>query len=219
MKTDAETFQTIDDVHVGDVASESAAGTHEMRVLAFAATISRHSINRQLLDYAARLLEDEHDVRVDFLDLNDYEMPIYSTDRQNENGIPAEAHDFFERIGAADALLISFAEHNGFYTAAYKNVFDWASRIDMRVFQDKPTVMLSTSPGRNGGANVLRTAVESGVFFGNDVLASLAIPSFTRNFDAATGRIIDPDLDAALRRTTATLPAARASIMSRHGHP
>ena len=218
MKTDAETSQTIDDLHVDDVESMPAAGTHEMRVLAFAATTSRHSINRQLLGYAARLLDDEHGVRVDFLDLNDYEMPIYSIDRQNENGIPAEAHDFFERIGAADGLLISFAEHNGFYTAAYKNVFDWASRIDMRVFQDKPTVMLSTSPGRNGGANVLRTAAESGVFFGNDVLASLAVPNFTTSFDATTGTIIDPDLDAALRRATATLAAAGASSTAQHGH-
>jgi NAD(P)H-dependent FMN reductase len=177
-------------------------------VLAFAATTSRNSINRQLVGYAIRLLEESSaDVDVDAIDLNDYEMPIYSTDRQIENGIPAEAHDFFERIGAADALLISYAEHNGLYTAAYKNIFDWASRIDMRVFQDTPTVMLSTSPGRNGGANVLRTAVASAPFFGNEVLASLAIPNFASTFDSATGSLVDPDLDEQFRAAISTLTA------------
>lgn len=177
-----------------------------MKVLAFAATTSRQSVNRQLIGYAIQLLEDgPSDVEVELIDLNDYEMPIYSIDRQAEHGIPAEAHDFFARIGAADALLISYAEHNGFYTAAYKNIFDWASRIDMRVFQDKPTVMLATSPGRNGGGNVLRTAVASAPFFGNEVLASLAVPSFNHTFDSATGRLIDPELDEQFRSTIATL--------------
>jgi NAD(P)H-dependent FMN reductase len=171
-----------------------------MHVLAFAATTSRRSINRALIDYATRLLEARgDDITVEILDLNDYEMPIYSADRQLDDGIPAAAHDFYRRIGAADALLISFAEHNGFYTAAYKNVFDWVSRIDMRVFQGRPTVMLSTSPGRNGGANVLRTAVQSAPFFGNEVLASLAIPNFSANFDTVSGSITDPELDEQLR--------------------
>ncbi len=171
-----------------------------MQVLAFAATTSRRSINRAVIDYAIRLLEaSDEDITVDILDLNDYEMPIYSVDRQLDDGIPSAAHDFYRRIGEADALLISFAEHNGFYTAAYKNVFDWASRIDMRVFQGTPTVMLSTSPGRNGGANVLRTAVQSAPFFGNELLASLAIPNFSSNFDTVSGSIIDPELDEQFR--------------------
>lgn len=182
-----------------------------MRILAFAASNSTHSINRQLVDYATRLLQDrtDLDVTVETIDLDDYEMPIYSIDRQNEGGIPQAAHDFFDKIGGADALLISFAEHNGNYTAAYKNLFDWTSRIDMRVYQDKPTVMLSTSPGRNGGGNALRMAIGSAPFFGNDLRASLAIPSFHQNFDAATKTITDPDLDAELRAALATLSADR----------
>ena len=63
------------------------------------------------------------------MDLNDYEMPIYSPDRQNEEGVHPLAQKFFDKITEADALIISFAEYNGNYTSAYKNVFDWASRI------------------------------------------------------------------------------------------
>ncbi len=183
-----------------------------MKLLAFAATSSTQSINRQLIAYATRLLAD--DVDVETIDLNDYEMPIYSIDRQNESGIPQLAHDFFDKIGDADALLISFAEHNGFYTAAYKNIFDWASRIDMRVYQEKPTVMLSTSIGPGGGGNVLQTAVASAQFFGNDVLASLAIPSFADNFDDTSGSLSNSGLDAQLRESLATLAMSPQKLAS-----
>jgi len=61
--------------------------------------------------------------------------------------VPDLAHQFYKKIGEADALLISFAEHNGSYTAVFKNLYDWTSRIDMKVYQDKPVVMLSTSIG------------------------------------------------------------------------
>lgn len=178
-----------------------------MQILAFAASTSSKSINKRLLGYAARLLEEGliGDVSVTMLDIHDYEMPIYSQDRQDEGGIPQLAHDFYSAVGAADGLVISFAEHNGFYTAAYKNLFDWTSRIDMRVYQDKPTVMFATSPGGGGAGNALRTAVGSAPFFGNDVRASLSIPRFHEHFDTETGTLTDPELDEQFRAALATL--------------
>lgn len=181
-----------------------------MKLLAFAASTSTQSINNQLVTYAKELLESGQvdgvdDVTVEILDLNDFEMPIYSEDREAADGIPQLAHDFFTAIGAADAVLVSFAEHNGFYTAAYKNTFDWASRINMRVYQDKPVVLLATSAGARGGKNVLETAAMSGQFFGYEVLSSLSIPSFHDNFDAAAGNLINPDLDAQLKTALGAL--------------
>ena len=132
-------------------------------------------------------------------------MPIYSIDRQNEGGIPQAAHDFYAKIGDADAVIISFAEHNGLYTAAYKNLFDWTSRINMRVYQDRPAVLFSTSIGQGGGGNVLNTAVMSGQFFGYDVTASLAIPVFQNSFDIRAGALTDPVLDTKFRDALTTL--------------
>ena len=183
-----------------------------MKLLAFAASNSSQSINRQLVDYAIGLLADGEiegvpagALEISTLDLNDFEMPIYSIDRQEAAGIPQAAHDFYDALGAADALLISFAEHNGSYTVAFKNVFDWASRIDMRVYHDKPIVMLSTSPGGGGGGFVLRTAGHLAGYFGNEVLASLAVPRFGENFDTEAGVLSNSELDAELREALATL--------------
>ncbi len=176
-----------------------------MKVLAFAASNSRESINKQLLVHAADVLRDEinSSVQTQVLDLNDLEMPIYSIDRENANGIPDQAYRFFTAIGSADALLASFAAHNGNYTAAYKNLFDWASRIDPKVYQDKPSVILSTSPGKGGAASVLKLVVESAPFFGMNVLGSLSVPSFNSAFKLGT--LVDPDLASSLRRELKSL--------------
>ena len=162
-----------------------------MNILAFAATNSRESINKDLIHYASTLLSEHH---VEILDINDYDMPIYSIDMETETGIPAAANRFLEKISKADALLISFAEHNGNYTVAYKNIFDWVSRANRDVYQGKPVIMLATSPGEGGAQSVLKLATESVQFFDGNLLASLSVPSFYENFDASEKTIINPEI-------------------------
>lgn len=166
-----------------------------MKLVAFAASTSKNSINKQLVTYAASLVEG---AEVEVLDLNDYEMPLFSVDREAELGHPEQASAFLAKLAAGDALMISFAEHNGSYSAAYKNLFDWSSRIGQKVFQDKPMVLLSTSPGARAGASVLAAATGSAPFFAGHVKASLAIPSFHENFDVELGKLKNEELNAKL---------------------
>lgn len=157
-----------------------------MRILAFAASNSRNSINYKLIDHAAARLRADimPEAQMELLDLNDYEMPIYSIDREHETGIPAPAREFFDRIGAADAVLVSFAEHNGFVTAAWKNIFDWMSRIEMKLWQAKPMVMLAASPGPRAGANVLASQEMLAPHFGADLRGKLGIGKWAEGWDA-----------------------------------
>lgn len=167
-----------------------------MKILAIPASNSKKSINKALINYAASLLP-QHDIEV--IDINDYEMPIYSVDLEEAYGVPDAASQFYQKIEQADALIISYAEHNGNYTVAYKNLFDWTSRVNMKVYQGKPVVMLSTSPGPGGAASVLKLAVESAHFFDGHVKASLSIPSFYDNFDQEKGELSSPELIAKLK--------------------
>jgi chromate reductase, NAD(P)H dehydrogenase (quinone) len=166
-----------------------------MKLIAFAASSSRSSINKKLVTYAASLLEG---AEVELLDLNDYELPLFSVDKEQELGQPQLAQDFLAKLASADALMISFAEHNSCYSAAYKNLFDWCSRINKKPFMGKPMVLLSTSPGARGGATVLGLALSSAPRFDGDVKASLSIPSFGDNFDPQQGKLINADLNAQL---------------------
>lgn len=178
-----------------------------MKILAFAASNSRNSINKKLVTHAATLLEGGiiDGAEVEILDLNDYEMPLFSVDREQAHGIPELAHQFYKKIGDADALLISFAEYNGSYTAAFKNLYDWTSRINMKVYQDKPAVLMAASPGPRGGGNVLKTAKEAAPYFGMQVKADLSMAKFYDNFDVENGRISNPEIQAQLESALAAL--------------
>lgn len=176
-----------------------------MKILSFPASNSRHSINRELLHYAERFLK-AHDI--EHLDIHDYEMPIYSVDRERETGVPDAAKRFLRKIAEADGLLISFAEHNGNYTAAFKNLSDWCSRIDRNIYQHKKMVLLSASPGQGGASTVLAMAESSVPFFGGDVVASLSIPSFHENFDSEAGVLTNEVLADKLEKAMAQLDEA-----------
>ncbi|MEM6383813.1 MAG: NAD(P)H-dependent oxidoreductase [Pseudomonadota bacterium] len=169
-------------------------------ILAFAASNSAASINAQLVLHAAETLRDEMgaDITIETLDLADFDMPVYSPERQAA-GIPAEAHAFYDRLGAADGLMISFAEYNGNYTAAFKNVFDWCSRIKMQIYQDKPLFLMATSPGRGGGQNVLRIASEAAPFFGGKLAGTFNFGPFAEHFDAEGAGVTTPELKRELR--------------------
>ena len=149
-----------------------------MKITAFAATNSTQSINLALVKSALPKLEG-HDIQI--LDLNDYEMPIYSPER-NQVGIPAEALAFNQILKDSDALIIGLAEHNGTFSTAFKNIFDWGSRADKALFQQKPMLLLSTSPGPRGGQFVMESAKNIFPFFGGNIQAHFSLPNFQDNF-------------------------------------
>ena len=125
-------------------------------------------------------------------------MPLFSVDRENELGQPPQAKSFHKIISETDVIVISFAEHNGSYSAAYKNLFDWTSRIDAKVFQNKSLLLLATSPGPGGAASVLNQAVTSAPYFLGNVKASLSVGSFFDNFDAQTNTLSNQELNQKL---------------------
>ena len=154
------------------------------KIIAFGASSSKQSINKQLATFAANQFQN---VSVEILDLNDYEMPIFSVDKEKENGIHPLAQEFYSKLGSTDLIIISFAEHNGNYSTAFKNILDWTSRINAKTFQEKPMLLLATSPGARGGSSVLEIATKRFPFQGGIVKGSFSLPSFNDNFDAEKG--------------------------------
>ncbi|KQR92644.1 NADPH-dependent FMN reductase [Chryseobacterium sp. Leaf180] len=160
-----------------------------MKIFAFAGSNSSTSINRELVKFALKSFS-EHEIN--FINLNDFEMPVFSVDRE-KNGFPEEAKKFLSEIAASDIIICSLAEHNRSYSAAFKNIFDWASRIDVKVFQNKPMLLMSTSPGGYGGGNVMAEAQKFFPMFGADVKETFSLPKFYENFDLENG-VINPEM-------------------------
>ena len=179
------------------------------KIVVFAGSNSSQSINQQIAIHAASVLHETMDaaVEIDLVDLNDYEMPIYSPEREAA-GIPQQAQDFFAKIGAADGLIISLAEYNGSYATAFKNIFDWCSRIDMKMFQEKPMVLMATSPGPNGGRNVHGAAMSGFPFYGGNIVAGFQFGPFAKHFDTETKTVTSPEIKAELQTAIKAIQAA-----------
>lgn len=175
-----------------------------MKIIAFAGSNSSKSINKKLATYATSLFENAN---VEILDLNDYELPLFSVDREAVLGHPSLAQDFLDKITSADLLVVSLAENNGNYSAAFKNLFDWCSRIRTDVFQDKPMLLMATSPGRRGGRSVLDIAQSNLPRYGGNIKAEFSLPLFNEAFDVAKGVISDANKDAELKSIVAQFTA------------
>ncbi len=114
-----------------------------MKVLSIGGSTSLSSINREFALFAASRIDG---ARVTDLDLRSLNLPLYDVNQEAQEGFPPDAQRFLDLIRTHDAIVISLAEHNGSYSAAFKNLYDWVSRIEPNLWSGKPMLLLSTSP-------------------------------------------------------------------------
>ena len=149
------------------------------KIIAFAGSNSKNSINKQLATYVANQVNG---VEIKVLDLIDFALPLYGIDYEIEHGIPDNAQKFLDEIKASDGIVLSLAEHNGAYSAVFKNLFDWMSRIDGKLWSDKPMLLMATSPGGRGGTTVLEIAKRAFPHLGGNIISDFSLSSFSKNF-------------------------------------
>ena len=154
------------------------------KILAFGASSSKTSINKKLASFVANKIAPQEAI---LIDLNDYEMPIYSDDRKRLDGIPEKAYEFKNLIKDSDGIVISLAEHNGSYTAAFKNIYDWISVIEEIVWSYKPILLLSASNGARGGKSVMNAALSRFSQQSECDIPNFSLPKFEENFSDKDG--------------------------------
>lgn len=149
------------------------------KIITIGGSNSKNSITKQLAEYAGNLV---HHVELVSIDLNKFEMPMFSVDIENEEGFSKATVQLNEIFDKADGFIVALAEHNGSYSVAFKNVLDWLSRINGKVWRDKPMILLSTSPGGRGGQSVLEIALSRFPYMGAEIVGSMSLGSFFDNF-------------------------------------
>ncbi len=162
-------------------------------ILTLGGSNSRESINKRLAEHAGSLIQNAEVIN---LDLNDYSIPLYSIDEEKANGFPGDLKKLNQQIAESDGIVLSLAEHNGAYTAAFKNAFDWLSRIESKTWRNKPMLLLSTSPGARGGKSVMAMALDRFPRHDGNIVFSMSFPSFNENFNR--DQVVNPELKAEL---------------------
>jgi NAD(P)H-dependent FMN reductase len=131
-----------------------------VRILAFAGSARRESLNKRLLA-AAIPFAREAGADVTVVDLDDYDMPVYHGDHEAAAGLPPAAQRLREAFLAHDALLVASPENNTSVSSALKNALDWVSRPHagqngLVPYQGKVAALLAASPGALGGLRGLQ---------------------------------------------------------------
>lgn len=98
-----------------------------VRILAFAGSARRESLNKKLVRAAVQAAR-EAGGEVTLVDLDDYPMPVYHGDLEDREGMPENARKLRELFLSHDAFLISTPENNASTSALLKNTLDWLSR-------------------------------------------------------------------------------------------
>lgn len=144
-------------------------------IVAFSGSNSSKSINQQLVHIASKMVEG---AKVQIINIRDYTAVVYGQDEEEENGFPDSMVELRKVIQSADGFIVSSPEHNGSMPTAFKNTIDWLSRMGGKVFNDKPVVFLSTSPGARGGASVMAHLLAIMPHQGAKVVGSHSVGSF-----------------------------------------
>jgi len=135
--------------------------TQALRILALAGSARRDSLHKKLAQRAADMAR-LHGAQVQWIDLADFELPLYHGDLEEAHGQPAKALELRALVKSHDALVIASPEYNGFFSPLLKNTLDWLSRAlpgeeRHATFKDKPVLLLSTARGDSGGVRGLQT--------------------------------------------------------------
>lgn len=179
------------------------------KILAFGASNSKTSINKKLAHFAVSFFEEPAQT---LIDLNDFELPLFGVDLEAEIGPPDNAVRFSNLLEAHDGLIISLAEHNSNFTAVFKNLGDWVSRLGGPTWKNKKTFLLSTSNGGRGGKSAMDIALNILPYRGMDIKAHFSLPFFSENFKEPDG-ITDPEL---LKEFKEQLDKFKASLSDDH---
>ncbi|NNF15673.1 MAG: NAD(P)H-dependent oxidoreductase [Gammaproteobacteria bacterium] len=180
------------------------------RKLLFLAGSSRTaSLNKQLAKQASEIAV-ELGAHATFIDLADFEMPIYNGDLEAEQSLPANAIRLKELFYSHDGLFIASPEYNSSIPPLLKNTLDWVSRVHteqeapLSAYSGKVAALVAASPGSFGGVRVLahlRTMLSS---IGVTVVASqLTVAAAHKKIEA--GRYVDEGTLTRLRNVVKAL--------------
>lgn len=126
------------------------------KILAIAGSLRKDSVNKKIAKAALKAAEADG-AEVEFIDLADYPMPLYDGDIETAKGIPENGLRLKAKMEEADGFIFASPEYNSSFSAALKNVIDWASRQKdqsdkpLSSFKGKTALLLSASPGALGG--------------------------------------------------------------------
>jgi len=176
------------------------------KLLCMAGSIRKESMNKKLAQLAAKMAKKDG-IEKTFIDLKDYEMPLYNGNLEDKNGLPENAIKLKQLFIENDGIFIASPEYNGSFSALLKNTLDWISRShsenepSLSAYKGKVAAISAVSPRPIGG---LRGLVPLRMLLGNLGVTvtptQVAIGSGFKAFDSE-GKLVDERQTSKLQAT------------------
>ncbi|MGH1398579.1 MAG: NADPH-dependent FMN reductase [Alphaproteobacteria bacterium] len=129
------------------------------KLIFFAGSARKDSLNKKLARAAEKIAKDLG-AQTTYIDLRDYELPIFCEDIEAEHGMPEAAQKLKALFIEHDGFFIASPEYNSTFSPLLKNTLDWMSRggaDGTNCFKGKVTAIAAASPGPMGGLRGLPT--------------------------------------------------------------
>ncbi len=128
------------------------------KLLFLAGSARSGSINKKLAQHA-RDLAEKAGAQATFIDLKDYDMPIYDGDLEDAQGLPENTKKLKALFAEHDGFFIASPEYNSSFSPLLKNTLDWISRPDpdnkdeppLLAYKGKVAALAAATPGALGG--------------------------------------------------------------------
>ncbi len=118
------------------------------RIVAFAGSLRRRSLNRALIEAAREVAPPDFTIKA--IEIGG--LPFYDADIETQ-GDPPAVTEFKAALAAADGILIATPEHNSGIPGVLTNALDWGSRLPGRSpLAGKPVMVMGASPSQVGTA-------------------------------------------------------------------
>ncbi|MGA0117842.1 MAG: NADPH-dependent FMN reductase [Ilumatobacteraceae bacterium] len=164
-------------------------------LIAFSGSLRKDSFNTKVLEALPSLAPDGTNIAL--FDISD--LPLYNQDLDADT-VPDIVAALRVAVAEADGVIIATPEYNHSYSAATKNVIDWASRPFMKgPIIGKKSMVIAVGPGPGGGVHAARATAEVLTLLGGTVVAQVTSPTIHEKFNSATLEFTDDALATQLR--------------------
>ncbi len=133
------------------------------------------------------------------------ELPLYNTELDDWECIPAPVREFRLLAGAADAVVISSPEYLHAPSGVTKNALEWL--VGSLGIVGKPALLMSASPGRTGGLRGLAGLLPTLQLMDSLLLDPLSVSRAPVRI-RPDGTVLDPVLESRLQVAVDELMAA-----------
>ena len=131
-------------------------------------SLRKDSYTRVIAKQASELLPDNYQV----IDINIGSLDLYNQDLDDEDRVPQSWKNFRQQMSKVDAVIFATPEYNRSVPGALKNAIDVGSRpYGKSIWDKKPAVILSVSPGSISGFGANHHLRQSLVFLNMPVVS------------------------------------------------